>query len=82
MQTDDLVQHLIMLPLPDRVTVAQALWQSIDESLATGKSDADDDHQDAVQLALRRDSDLTSGSVAGRSHEQVMEAVRRALGCG
>lgn len=82
MQTDDLVQHLVTLPLADRVTVAQALWQSIDEGLAMGTPDAADDHRDAVQLAVRRDAELTSCAVAGRSHEEVMDAVRRALGCG
>jgi hypothetical protein len=79
MQTDDLVRQLIALPLPDRVTVAQALWQSIDEGLAT---DAADDQQDAVQTALRRDEELSSGLRIGRSHEEVMEAVRQALQCG
>ena len=79
MQTDDLVQQLIALPLPDRVTVAQALWQSIDEGLAT---EAANEQQDAVQTAVRRDEALTSGSIIGRSHEEVMEAVRQALQCG
>lgn len=79
MQTDDIVQQLIALPLPDRVTVAQALWQSIDEGLGR---EAVDEQQDAVRDALRRDTELTSGSIAGRSHEEVMEAVRQALKCG
>lgn len=79
MQTDDLVQQLIALPLPDRVTVAQALWQSIDEGLTTG---AVDEQPDALRDALQRDAELTSHSVAPRSHEEVMEAVRQALRCG
>jgi hypothetical protein len=79
MQTDDLVQQLIALPLPDRVMVAQALWQSIDDGLA---ADAADEQWEAVQTALRRDKELSSGSITGRSHEEVMEAVRQALQCG
>ncbi|HQU42474.1 MAG: hypothetical protein B7Z73_08915 [Planctomycetia bacterium 21-64-5] len=79
MQTDELVQQLIALPLPDRVTVAQALWESIDEGLAT---DVADEQRDAIQAAVRRDDELSSGSVVGRSHEEVMQAVRQALKCG
>ena len=76
MQTDALVQQLMALPLPDRVIVAQELWQSIDERLG---ADTGDEHRDAAKEALRRDAELASGTVIGRSHEEVMEAVRRAL---
>ncbi|HEX5447219.1 MAG TPA: addiction module protein [Pirellulales bacterium] len=79
MQTADLVQQLMALPLPDRVTVAQALWQSIDEGLAP---DVADDPKETIQTALRRDAELTSGAASGRTHEEVMDAVRRALACG
>lgn len=79
MQTDELVQRLMALPLPDRVRVAQKLWQSIDDGLPVS---AADEHKDARQAAVRRDAELTCGTVVGRSHEQVMEAVRRALECG
>lgn len=76
MQTETLVQQLMALPLPDRVIVAQELWQSIDEGLV---ADTADEQREAAKEALRRDAELTSGTVAGRSHEDVMEAVRRAL---
>ena len=79
MSTHDLVQQLVALPLPDRVTVAHALWESIDEDLGEGVAD---NEAQAIQIALRRDAELTAQAVAGRTHEQVMEAVRRALACG
>lgn len=66
------------LPLSDRVVVAQELWQSIDEGLPL----AADEQKEAAQTALGRDADLTSGAVVGRTHEEVMEAARRALECG
>jgi hypothetical protein len=65
--------------LPDQVIVAQELWESIDDALAI---DAADEQQNAVQAAGRRDAELASGTIVGRSHEEVMEAVRRALECG
>lgn len=58
------------LPLSERVSLAQALWQSIDADLgdATG--------QKTICEAVRRDQELSSGAVVGRTHEEVMEAAR------
>ena len=63
------------LPLAERVSLAQALWQSIDVGLAN----ADEDQ--AVEEAIRRDQELTSGTVIGRTHDEVMQAARNAIGC-
>ncbi len=63
------------LPLSERVSLAQTLWQSIDAGLAdTGEGDA-------VREVIRRDGELSSGTVTGRTHEEVMLAAQRALGC-
>ncbi len=63
------------LPLSERVSLAQALWQSIDVGLAN----ADEDQ--AVEEAIRRDQEITSGAVTGRTHDEVMQAARNAIGC-
>ena len=63
------------LPLSDRVSLAQALWQSIDAGLT------DSNETDAVREAVRRDEELSSGAVAGRTHEKVMQAASQAIGC-
>ncbi len=52
------------LPLSERLSLAQALWQSIDAGL------------DAVSEAIRRDGEFSNGAVVGRTHEKVMQAVR------
>lgn len=75
MSTHELKQEAMALPLSERVSLAQALWESIDAGLA------DADEQTALQEAIRRDQELSSGAVAGRTHEQVMQAARRAIGC-
>ena len=62
------------LPLADRVSLAQALWQSIDAGLA------DSEEREAVREAVRRDQEISSGIVIGRTHEEVMQAARRAIG--
>jgi len=76
MGTTELVEQLLALPIAERVEVAQALWHSIDEGLSS------EQHPDGViDTASRRDAELTSGAVASRSHEEVMQAARRAIGC-
>jgi putative addiction module component (TIGR02574 family) len=75
MSTQQLTAEAMALPLPERVSLAQALWQSIDAGLA------DTEEGDAVREAIRRDEELSSGAVAGRTHDEVMQAARRAIGC-
>ena len=53
----------------------QTLWQSIDAGLA------DTEEHDAMREAIRRDQELSSGAVVGRTHGEVMQAARRAIGC-
>lgn len=75
MSTEQLIADAMALPLSERVALAQALWESID----AGQPDTDEGA--AVSEAIRRDKEFSSGRVAGRTHEEVMEAARRALEC-
>jgi putative addiction module component (TIGR02574 family) len=75
MSTEQLKQEAMSLPISERVSLAQALWESINAGLV------DTDEQAAVREAARRDQELSSGTVSGRTHEQVMQAARRAIGC-
>lgn len=63
------------LPLSEQVSLAQELWEKIDAGLT------DIDERAAVHEAIRRDHELSSGAVVGRTHEQVMQAARQAMGC-
>ena len=75
MSTQEIKQEAMALPLSERVSLAQALWESIHAGLA------DADQQAAAREAIRRDEELSSGAVVGRSHEQVMQAAPRAIAC-
>ncbi len=75
MSSQELTTEAMSLPLSERVSLAQALWESIDAALPDVREDA------ALAEAIRRDRELSSGSVAGRTHEQVMQAARRSIGC-
>lgn len=73
MTTQQLTTEALALPISERVSLAQALWQSIDSGL---KSVAPDD---SLRDAIRRDHELTSEMVVGRTHDEVMDAARRAI---
>ncbi len=74
--TQELTAEAMALPLLARVSLAQALWESIEAGLA----DADEDS--AVREAIRRDEELSSGSATGRTQDEAMQAARRSIGCG
>ncbi len=75
MSAQELATEAMALPLAERVSLAQALWQSIDVGLRDVPEDV------ALGEAIRRDEELSSGSVLGRTHQEVMEAARRSVGC-
>jgi putative addiction module component (TIGR02574 family) len=73
MSTQELTAEAMALPISERVSLAQALWQSIDEGLEEAK-----DHE-ALAEAIRRDEELSSGVVQGRTHEEVTRTARLAV---
>jgi putative addiction module component (TIGR02574 family) len=75
MSTEKLTADAMALPLSERVSLAQALWESIDAGLP------DTDEHASIRDAIRRDAELSSGREAGRTHEEVILAARRSLEC-
>jgi putative addiction module component (TIGR02574 family) len=75
MSTQQLTVEAMALPISERVSLAQALWQSINAGLEEAKN------SEALAEAIRRDDEISSGAVQGRTHEEVMLAARRAAGC-
>jgi putative addiction module component (TIGR02574 family) len=73
MSSEQLTAEAMALPLKERVSLAQALWESIDAGLP------DSDQAGGLAEAIQRDQELSAGTATARSHEQVMEAARRAL---
>ena len=74
MSSQEIADAAMSLPISERAALAQDLWQSIDNELESFDGVA-------LQELQRRDDELTSGSVEGRSHEEVMQAARSAIGC-
>jgi putative addiction module component (TIGR02574 family) len=76
MSTKELTREAMALPLAERVALAQSLWQSIDGPAA---GSVETETKWAVEESARRDAEMTSGKVTGRSHEDVMRAARKAI---
>jgi putative addiction module component (TIGR02574 family) len=75
MTTEELIADAMALPLAERISLAQALWESINAGLV------DTDERSAIAEAVQRDEELSSGKVNGRTHAEVMQSARRALKC-
>ncbi len=73
MTSKQLTIEALSLPISERVSLAQTLWQSID----SGWGDPDPD--ESLRESIRRDQELTSHTVIGRTHDEVMDAARRAF---
>ena len=78
MSREQLTQEIMALPVADRITLAQDIWQSLEDA---GVASAVEDEHAVLDEAQRRDAELSSGAVVGRTHEQVMETMRRAIEC-
>lgn len=74
MSIEQLTAEAVSLPLADRLTLAQALWNSLEGGQIDSSEAAD------IDEAMKRDNDLPCGRVTGRTHEQVMQAARLAIG--
>lgn len=75
MTTDQLICNAMSLSLAERVSLARALWESIDAELVEA------DERSAAPEAPQRSEDLSSDNVRGENHEEVAEAVRQTLEC-
>lgn len=75
MSVQQLTADAMALPISDRVSLAQKLWQSIDAGLA------DTEKHEALRVAVQRDQEFSADAVVGRTHDEVMQAARRAIGC-
>jgi hypothetical protein len=73
MSTEQLTAEVMALPMKKRASLAQALWQSLGADLPEGSE------AQAIREALRRDRELTTNKVKGRTHGEVMKAAKQAL---
>lgn len=66
MSTEKLKAEAMALPIAERVSLALALWESVDSGLP------DTEDSTALTDAIRRDSELSSGQATPRTNEEVI----------
>ena len=73
MKIDELTPEALRLPIRDRALLAASLWESIEDpfDLAVERSD-----EEAISLALIRDTEIESGRVKPLSHDELMSSLR------
>jgi putative addiction module component (TIGR02574 family) len=71
MSIQQLKAEALALPISERVSLAQTLWESIESDLP----EADEDS--VLNEAIRRDGEMASGAVKGRPHGEVIAATAR-----
>jgi putative addiction module component (TIGR02574 family) len=74
----ELETDVLALPIAERCRLAQRLWESLDDSEMSSPTTAE---AELVAAVRRRDEELSSGSVQGLSHDEVLKAARDAIRC-
>lgn len=74
MSIDQIAPEALKLPVKERALLAASLWESIEDpfELAIELSD-----EEAISLAIKRDSEIESGDVEPLSHSDLMKRLRQ-----
>ena len=74
MSIDQIAPEALKLPPRERALLAASLWESIEDpfELVVARDD-----EDAIDLAMKRDAELESGTVKPMSHEELMQRLRQ-----
>ena len=70
-----LADQVLALPPAERSQLAQRLWENLDDA---DRGSEVQDHE-TIAEALRRDAEITAGLAPVRSHQEVMDAARKAV---
>ncbi len=74
-----IADQALALPAAERIELAQKLWESLTDA---ERNALIGDESETIELAKKRDAELSDGSDPGCSHEDVMESARKSLECG
>lgn len=74
MSLNQITPAALQLAPRDRATLAESLWASLEDPYEVPANLTD---TEALRLALARDAELESGSVAPLSHDDLMSRLRQ-----
>ena len=72
MKLDELAPEALRLPAKERALLASSLWESIDDPYEVGTNE-----EEAISLAVKRDTEIESGAVNAISHQDLMTRLKR-----
>lgn len=72
----EITREVLSFSVADRIEIAQELWQSLHDLDSDKAAD-----KDLLEEIRRRNAELSTGTVRGRTHQEVMESMRRAIEC-
>ena len=74
MSIDQIAPEALKLPAQDRAMLAATPWQSLEDpfEFAIGRTD-----DEAINLAIDRDTEIESGAAVPLSHKELMSRLRR-----
>jgi putative addiction module component (TIGR02574 family) len=71
-----ITNEALALPLPQRIELAQQLWDSIHDRADPGPID------EATRTEIeRRDAEMENGAIVGVAHDQALELIEKSLRC-
>lgn len=69
----EITREALSFSVGERIEIARQLWQSLHDLDSESAADPA-----LLQEIRRRDAELSDGTVRGRTHDKVMESMRRA----
>ncbi len=73
MSIDQIASEALRLGPRDRATLAETIWESLEDPFEIPCDISDDD---AIELARRRDEEIDNGEVTAISHHDMMSRLR------
>ena len=77
---EELARQALSLPNDQRYALATRIWESLEDAFAQTEP-MSESVRAAAREAMRRDAEMKSGDVAGRTHEEVMARLQQILAC-
>jgi putative addiction module component (TIGR02574 family) len=74
MSFDQLAPAVLQLPPRERAILAESLWESLEDPYCLSAALSD---EEALRLAVARDTEIESGAVTPVPHDEIMRRLRR-----
>lgn len=74
MKIDQLTNEVLQLDCKERATLAEKIWESLEEPYIVFSDNSD---KESLDLAKQRDDEIANGDVKSLSHKVLMARLRR-----